>query len=106
MKKRVCMIGEGAWGTAVATLLAHNGYAVKLWCHDATVADSIMKTGFNHRYLPGIKLDPSIEATDDLTYAVSDVPLIFEAIPVQFLRSVIEQIRDAVTEKQTWVVLS
>ena len=41
MKERVCVIGEGAWGTVVATLLAENGFMVTVWCHDKAVAQQI-----------------------------------------------------------------
>lgn len=104
--KRVCVIGEGAWGTAVATLLAANGYAVNLWCHDADVCQTIATQHKNERYLPGIQLSEKIEPTIDLTQAVCDVTWIFEAIPVKFLRSVLEQARTCFDPQQVWVILS
>jgi len=104
--KQLCMIGEGAWGTAVATLLAANGHRVKLWCHDAQVSQEIKSTRRNERYLPGIELSELIEPTTDLAHAVEGAEWIFEAIPVQFLRSVLEQARRCCTQDQCWVVLS
>lgn len=104
--KTVCMIGEGAWGTAVSTLLAQNGYTVKLWCHDPQVADTIKRTRVNERYLPGIELDEKIQAITDLKRATCDVEWIFEAIPVKFLRSVLEEAKDCFSKNQTWVALS
>ena len=59
-----CMcLGEGAWGTAVATLLAHNGHAVKLWCYEAANAQTIARTRINERYLPGHILSERITPT-------------------------------------------
>lgn len=104
--KTVSVIGEGAWGTAVATLLAHNGYTVKLWCQDPKVADQIVRTRVNEKYLSGITLDEKIKPTTDLRMAMCDTELIFEAIPVKYLRSVISQARVCVSPDQTWVVLS
>ena len=106
MKKTVCVLGEGAWGTAVSTLLAHNGYTVKLWCHDPEVAQTIDTTRFNERYLPGVRLDELIMPVTNLSEAVGNVNWLFEAIPVQFLRTVLEQVKDVVIAEQKWIVLS
>ena len=61
--KNVCVLGAGAWGTSVSTLLAHNGYNVTLWCHEPQVAETINAAHHNERYLPGIDLDRLIVAT-------------------------------------------
>jgi glycerol-3-phosphate dehydrogenase (NAD(P)+) len=102
----VCILGEGAWGTSIATLLAHNGLKIKLWCYDPAVAQTIKKTRFNERYLPNIYLDPAIEPHTYLKEALENVEIIFEAIPVKFLRSVVEQGKPFVSKKCLWVILS
>ncbi len=104
--KNVCVLGDGAWGTAVATLLAHNGHTVKLWCHNPLVADSIAKTGYNQQFLPGIKLDARIQPVVDIAQAVDGARFIFEAVPVSYLRSVLEQARPCVNQQHVWVILS
>lgn len=104
--KRVTILGEGAWGTAVATLLAHNGYHVSLWCHYKDLVDTINTHHTNERFLPGIMLDKKIQATASLQEALKDVTWVFEAIPVKFLRNVLEQAKPWITPQQTWVVLS
>ena len=104
--KTVCMLGEGAWGTAVATLLAHNGFQVKLWCYDHAVAQAIKNTRINDRYLPGIQLDEKIQPIIDLQEALENAELIFEAIPVKFLRSIVEQSKSLCAPNIPWVVLS
>lgn len=104
--KNVCVLGEGAWGTAFATLLAHNGYHVKLWCYDAQVAETIARTHVNERYLPGHILSDHIIPTTSLEDAVCGTRWIFEAIPVQYMRSVISQAASCFTQDQIWIVLS
>jgi glycerol-3-phosphate dehydrogenase (NAD(P)+) len=104
--KEVALLGAGAWGTAIAQLLAHNGYTVRLWCHDPDVAEAIARDGENKKYLPGILLDEKIIPTTDLAQAICGVRLIFEAIPVAYLRGVLEHARACATEDQVWVVLS
>ena len=104
--KKVSILGAGAWGTAVACLLADNGYQVIVWCHEPAVADAINSTRINERYLPGVKLLPLIQATADLQEAIAHAQWIFEAVPVKFLRSVLEQAKPFYTSSQKWVIMS
>ena len=108
--KQICMIGEGAWGTAIATVLAANGHQVRLWCHNQIVCDEIIRTGHNKRYLPGIALSPLIQPTASFSQAIKGADWIFEAVPVQFLRSVLQNnraiIANEVSKDQSWVILS
>lgn len=102
----VTVIGEGAWGTAMATLLSAQGLGVKLWCYDSNVAQSIRETRVNERYMPGVILDDKIVPTTDLKEALSDVQWVFEAIPVVHLRSILQQARPYISSEHVWVILS
>jgi glycerol-3-phosphate dehydrogenase (NAD(P)+) len=102
----MCVIGEGAWGTAVATLLAANGYEVRLWCYDPAVAENIAAMRTNDRYLPGIVLDHAIHPTTDMREAICGARWVFEAIPVQFLRDVLQKTIICFSPEQVWVILS
>lgn len=102
----VCVLGAGSWGTAIATLLAENGYIVNLWSYEPEVADDITRTRFNKKYLPDIKLDPNIQATTDLAQATCNVRFVFEATPVAYIREVLQKIQSCYTPEQVWVVLS
>lgn len=104
--KKICILGEGAWGTAIALLLADNGYTVYLWCYHAEVAQEIQSHRTNSRYLPGFTLPTSIIATIDLEYALSDTQWIFEAIPVKYMRSIMQRAALYATQDQKWVILS
>ena len=50
------VIGGGAWGTALASLLAGNGVDTVLWALEPEVAASINEHQVNALYLPGVKL--------------------------------------------------
>lgn len=102
----ITVIGEGAWGTAVATVLAHNHQELFLWCYDSQVQKFIERTRHNERYLPGIYLSENIIPTTDLAGAISKSSWIFESTPVQFLRSVLVPLDKKVVEGKKWVVLS
>lgn len=104
--KKVTVLGEGAWGTAIALLLADNGYNVSLWCYHQEIAEGIAKTRCNDRYMPGVPLPQNITPTHDLAKACQSSDYIFEAIPVKYLRTVLEQAKQYYRDDQTWVVLS
>lgn len=106
MKKSVLVLGGGAWGTAVATVLAHNGHAVALWCREPKVAATINHERQNSRYLPGVSLPANLVATADLEQACSSVAVIFEAVPVSFLRDVLIKIKPFFRNDQLWVLMS
>jgi len=103
---QVTVLGAGAWGTSFATLLAHNGFNVKLWCFEQNVAHDIQKHRINHTYLPNIKLSSNIHVTSDLEDALRDSSWVFEAVPVTFLRKTLMQAKFFTRPEQQWVVLS
>lgn len=104
--KYITVLGEGAWGTAIATLLAHNGYQVRLWCHHADLVDAINTTHTNEQFLPGITLDTKIKAVASLQEALEGAAWVFEAIPVKYLRQVLMAAQPWIHVNQKWVVLS
>jgi len=60
------VIGAGAWGTALAQVIASGDEPVLLWARDASVASAINDSGTNPAYLPGARLSPNIRATSDM----------------------------------------
>lgn len=100
------MLGEGAWGTAVATVLAHNGIKVKLWCQDPSVANCIKTQHRNERYFPYFALNSLIEPVTDIKQALSGVTYVFVSTPVKYFRSVLEQAGDSIYEDQIWICLN
>ncbi|MBG6117911.1 glycerol-3-phosphate dehydrogenase (NAD(P)+) [Sphingobium sp. AEW010] len=84
------VIGAGAWGTALAQLLAADGQAVTLWALETDVVDAINGGHENPLYLPGIKLAPSIRATGAMT-DLGDCDMVLVVSPAQHLRNVVRQ---------------
>lgn len=103
--KNIAVLGDGAWGTAMAQLLAGNGHQVTLWCHNAEIAHTIASTRLNSNYLPGITLSERITPTTSLKKAFES-SIIFEAIPIKFLRTVLMQAKAYSNANHRWVILS
>ncbi|EKD23399.1 MAG: NAD(P)H-dependent glycerol-3-phosphate dehydrogenase, partial [uncultured bacterium] len=104
--KKICVLGGGAFGTAIACLLADNRHEVNIWCCEPDVVESINLKNINNTYLPDIKLSENILAFTDLGLAISDCEIIFEAVPVKYLRSVLEKAKPYFNNNQVWVCCS
>ena len=80
-KPAIAVLGTGSWGTALASLIARNGYPTTIWGRDADQVASINTAHQNVRYLPGIPLPESLVATGDLGLAVSGADLVLVVTP-------------------------
>jgi glycerol-3-phosphate dehydrogenase (NAD(P)+) len=80
--RKVCIVGAGAWGTALALQAHRAGSEVLLWARDPARADSLSRTRENAR-LPGFSLPPPIRVTADPHAIAGD--LLVLAVPVQHL---------------------
>ncbi len=101
----ICVIGEGSFGTAIANLIAKNGRQVKLWCYDSKIAQSINKNHINSQYFPNFILDKKINAVTNFS-EIKETKYIFEAIPIKFLRSILQSAKPFVNKNQIWISLS
>jgi glycerol-3-phosphate dehydrogenase (NAD(P)+) len=100
------VVGAGAWGTAIANLLAANAHSVALWAREPDVVSSINDNRENRRFLAGVCIDQRVEATGDLTAAVRDAALVVYAAPSHALRTVAEGGAAAVRADAVLVVAS
>jgi glycerol-3-phosphate dehydrogenase len=95
--ERGCVLGGGAFGTALAMLLVHNGANdVRIWHPNEKEVHEINKARENKKYLPNVKLPPAIKFTTDVEWALfasqeSNPEVIIFAIPTQFFRGFLEQ---------------
>ena len=101
---RCAVVGAGAWGTALATLLADNGHSTIVWAYEPDVAEVINDAHENPRFLPGVSLHPDLRATADKETAVSAAELVVYATPSHVLRDVSSSARAWVAPNATLVV--
>jgi len=87
----VGVIGAGAWGTALAQMLASDGREVLLWAREEELVEAINVRRANPLFLPGAALAPSIRATNDLRDAAACAVLLL-VTPAQHLARIIGEI--------------
>ncbi|MDX6667897.1 MAG: glycerol-3-phosphate dehydrogenase, partial [Solirubrobacteraceae bacterium] len=83
--RRAAVIGAGAWGTALAVMLARAGVEVELACRTREQAEVLMRARANDHYLPGVMLPPGVSVTsaNDVELATQD--LVCLAVPASAL---------------------
>ena len=95
-------------GTAVAQVIALNGYKVKLWNHsgDLEPLKQIKEKNENINYLSGVKLSKNIIPEHSIAEAVDKVGIIFISVPSRFIKSVMSQAAPHLSGREICVDIS
>ena len=87
------ILGAGAWGTAVALVLAQKPrHRVTLWGARPDNVRLLQERRENVRLLPGVPIPPSVTLTDNVRAATADADLLVTAIPTVHLRPTLKRI--------------
>lgn len=89
--KTIGVVGAGAWGTALAQMLASDGSNVVIWAFEAEVADAINTAHTNPLYLPSATLAPTIRAVPDLA-DLAGLDTVLVVTPAQVLGKVLARL--------------
>jgi glycerol-3-phosphate dehydrogenase (NAD(P)+) len=99
---RICMLGAGAWGTALA-INAAGRHAVTLWARDAAQAQAMAAARANARYLPGFAFPAALKVVGGpAATAFGGAELVIVATPMAALREQLVALRD-VTCPVAWL---
>jgi glycerol-3-phosphate dehydrogenase (NAD(P)+) len=82
------VIGAGAWGTALANLLAEKGLSVDLWAHEAEVCSDILQARQNSIFLPDVRLSENLRPSNDLDEVAAGKEMLLLVTPSHVFRSV------------------
>lgn len=118
IKDKVCILGSGNWGSAIATIVGKNVELlsdyyetdVNMWVYeeDITLPDGtidqlsnmINKTHENTKYLPGITIPNNVHAISNLEDACRNATVLLFILPHQFLTKLIPTIRQSIHPNQ------
>ncbi|MDR1249764.1 MAG: NAD(P)-dependent glycerol-3-phosphate dehydrogenase [Treponema sp.] len=95
MSASIAVLGAGAWGTAVAKVIAEKGNEVAVWSHSRAVLEDINERHVNSRYLPDVTLPNNLQACDDILEVVNGREYVIMATPSLFLLDTTKQILTA-----------
>jgi glycerol-3-phosphate dehydrogenase (NAD(P)+) len=96
MPTKFAILGDGAWGTAIALLLAQKQeHRVTLWSAREENGRFLRKRRENVRLLPGVPIPEAVTLTTDIEEAVRGADLHIAAIPTVYLRETLQRIAPA-----------
>ncbi len=101
--KRIVILGDGAWGTALALVLHRSGRPAALWSKFPEYAREMGARRENFKFLPGVPIPEGVEI-------VSGPPpgadLYVAAVPAQFLRATFTEIKPHLSRKALTVCVA
>ncbi|XP_006623255.1 glycerol-3-phosphate dehydrogenase [NAD(+)], cytoplasmic-like isoform X1 [Apis dorsata] len=108
-KKRVCIVGSGNWGSAIAKIIGANVvkfnnkfetrvtmYVYEEIVNSQKLSDIINQLHENVKYLPGHRLPENIVAVPDVIEAAKDADILIFVLPHQFIRTLCATLLDKI----------
>jgi glycerol-3-phosphate dehydrogenase (NAD(P)+) len=99
MKKKVTVVGDGGWGTALALVLNENGHSVTVWGPFQDYAEKVSETRDNDLYLPGVPIPEEISWTWKREEAANDAEVAILAAPTRYFSDVVASFKGAFPER-------
>lgn len=95
MQTTIAILGDGAWGTAIAVCLAKKPeYSIRLWSARPDNARILREQRENVKLLPGVAIPSEIQLTEDPAEAIRGADLWISAIPTVYLRNTLARFRE------------
>jgi glycerol-3-phosphate dehydrogenase (NAD(P)+) len=101
--KNLAIIGAGAWGTALAIVLAPRFSRIRLWVYEEDLAVRMKPSRENDLYLPGCLLPANVEPLGDLATALDGAGIVLSVVPSHLVRELYQRMLPFVVESMLFV---
>ena len=88
--KKICIIGSGSWGAALAIHAAKMGHEVNLWSYSQEEADMI-NNEHKCKFLPMATIPEGVKCTTDIEDAIRESDMILHVTPSKFTRETVKK---------------
>lgn len=105
-KYKICIIGAGSYGTALAYVLSYTGHSVIIYSRDEEQVNMINKFHINPKRFPKKRLSDNVISTNILNEAMQDIDLIFHCIPCQSTPSFLQKIGNIIPKNIPFILTS
>lgn len=105
IRNRICILGTGAWATALGMILSKNNNTIFMWGINPKEINDI-NSGYNKTYFKEKKFVSSLSATDDMRIAIGNSKYIILAVPSFAIIDVINKLKQNVSPKNNLVLIN
>ncbi|MDR2964228.1 MAG: NAD(P)-dependent glycerol-3-phosphate dehydrogenase [Treponema sp.] len=91
MSAQIAILGAGAWGTAIAKVIADKNKDVVIWSFEESTKDDINQKHQNCKYLPNVELPENLTSTTDIEEAAEGREFLIYAVPSIFLMDTLKK---------------
>ena len=88
--KKICIIGSGSWGAALAIHSAKMGHEVRLWSFSKEEAD-LINNEHKCKFLPMATMPENILCTTNIEEAIKGSDMILHVTPSKFTRDTVKK---------------
>lgn len=96
--KKICIIGSGSWGCALAIHLGNLGNEIKIWSFDEEEKNFINDKR-TCKFLPNSVIPENVTCTLDYKEAIKDSDIILHITPSKFTRETVKKYKEYVTNQ-------
>jgi len=100
---RLCILGAGSWGTALAIALASRFESVRIWARRPAHAAEIAETRENRCYLPGMLLPENVQVSSHLAWSLEDAEIVLSVVPSQYVRELMTHLTPHLNDRASIV---
>lgn len=101
--KKIVVLGDGAWGTALALVLERAGHKVSIWSKFPEYAREMREARENGKFLPGVPLPASVGIVSG---APPKADFYIAAVPTQFIRPTFTELTPTLPRKAVIVCVA
>lgn len=101
----ICILGSGAYGIALASIMNKNKHTIKMWTHDEEECKILDKERISKK-LEGYKIPKNLSFTTSLENAVKDAELIVVAVPAFAFDSVSKDLSKYLVKTKQHVLIA
>ncbi len=87
--KKIAIIGDGGWGTALSVILSQKELDISLWGFFKDYIESVALVRENVKFLKGVDIPEKVWVTASLEDATKNASAVILAVPSKYLRNVL-----------------